>query len=525
MSVQNIPPSGHVQTLSSVLSSVDVEPLADVRVEAFRRPAIERRRHLRSHVSPRPIGRVYAIRVALTTAPLLVADVLAVSVSALMALLLTPATISAGAVGDPLRLLLALTAGVLAVNLALGLYPGTGVSPVPELRLTTISVAVLTAAFMLGSLVRGSAGHLQLTLVSFGVWCALALPLSRSLVRSVVSKTRWWREPILVLGDCEAAEQTAAYFASKPTLGLRPVAVSVEGGRITSNYPEDPAEFSDDLASLRLFAERHNVFWAAIPLPENPSPKLNHLAIGCANLFPHLLLIRGTLDLPSLWTGATECGGMLGIQIGKSLLLPGPRSVKRILDATLGVLLSIASVPLIALIAVAIKLTSSGPVFYTQTRIGKGRQPFRMWKFRTMVVDADRVLHRHLEADPRLREEWDRDQKLRMDPRVTKIGSLLRRTSLDELPQLWNVLRGDMSLVGPRPVPEPEIPRYGDRFGLYLNVMPGMTGLWQVSGRNGLAFEERVRLCSYYVQNWSPWLDLHILARTAKVVVRGNGAY
>lgn len=142
-----------------------------------------------------------------------------------------------------------------------------------------------------------------------------------------------------------------------------------------------------------------------------------------------------------------------------------------------------------------------------------------------MVKDADEVLKEYLEKHPELREEWERDQKLRSDPRVTRIGRILRQTSLDELPQLWNVLRGEMSLVGPRPIVQDEVIKYGEKFALYIKVKPGMTGLWQVSGRNDTTYQERVNLDTYYIRNWSLWLDLYILARTAWVVLTRKGAY
>ena len=142
-----------------------------------------------------------------------------------------------------------------------------------------------------------------------------------------------------------------------------------------------------------------------------------------------------------------------------------------------------------------------------------------------MVANASQVLEECLRSDPGLRAEWTRDHKLKHDPRLTAVGRLLRKTSLDELPQLWNVLRGQMSVVGPRPIVGEEIPRYGDAFELYKKVPPGLTGLWQVSGRNNLAYAQRVDLDLYYIRNWSPWLDLYILARTITAVLLARGAY
>jgi len=164
-------------------------------------------------------------------------------------------------------------------------------------------------------------------------------------------------------------------------------------------------------------------------------------------------------------------------------------------------------------------------VFYQHVRVGRGGRWFKTLKFRTMVKDADRVLKDYLARHPELQEEWDRDHKLRHDPRIIPVvGRLLRLTSLDELPQLWNVLRGEMSLVGPRPIVSEEVAKYQSWYSLYTQVRPGLTGLWQVSGRNGTSYEDRVRLDAYYVMNWSPWMDMYILLRTVRTVLWCEGA-
>ena len=218
-------------------------------------------------------------------------------------------------------------------------------------------------------------------------------------------------------------------------------------------------------------------------------------------------------------------GGILGLEIRQRLLLYGPRLTKTILDCTLTLLLGIVALPLFVLIMVAVKLDSPGPIFYGHYRLGRRGRPFTAWKFRSMVTNADVVLKQHLVRNHLLREEWERERKLKSDPRITRVGRFLRRTSLDELPQLWNVLRGQMSLVGPRPIVDEEIPYYADKYELYKRVHPGITGLWQVSGRNDVTYAERVNLDAYYVRNWSVWLDIYILLRTIWVVMIGDGAY
>jgi Undecaprenyl-phosphate galactose phosphotransferase WbaP len=207
------------------------------------------------------------------------------------------------------------------------------------------------------------------------------------------------------------------------------------------------------------------------------------------------------------------------------LLNPLARRCKRCCDILCALLLGALALLPMALIALAIVLESSGPAFFRHTRLGKGHRRIRIWKFRTMVDDAALLLQAHLEQDPRARLEWARVHKLRKDPRITRAGRLLRRSSLDELPQLWNVLRGEMSLVGPRPITQDEVARYGSRFTLYSKVRPGLTGLWQVSGRNDTDYQTRVNLDCAYIRNWTPWLDLKICARTVLVMLQGRGAY
>ena len=181
--------------------------------------------------------------------------------------------------------------------------------------------------------------------------------------------------------------------------------------------------------------------------------------------------------------------------------------------------------PLIAGIALAVRLSSPGPIFFSHRRIrGHGRF-FSMWKFRTMCVNSAEVLETYLASNPEARDEWKKDHKLKQDPRVTGVGEFLRRTSLDELPQIWNVLAGSMSLVGPRPIVAAEVEKYGEYFSDYCMVKPGVTGLWQVSGRSRISYAERVQLDRRYAQTWSLGGDLRILRRTLNSVVNQDGAY
>jgi Undecaprenyl-phosphate galactose phosphotransferase WbaP len=207
------------------------------------------------------------------------------------------------------------------------------------------------------------------------------------------------------------------------------------------------------------------------------------------------------------------------------LLLPLPRIMKRSFDIVACLVGGVVILPLLLLIAIAIRITSPGPVIFRQRRIGQNGRYFMACKFRTMVIDANRVLEEKLKSNPAYRREWEADHKLKDDPRVTPIGRWLRKTSLDELPQIWNTLKGEMSLVGPRPIVDAEIVKYGRDFELYTSVLPGISGLWQVSGRNDTTYQQRVDLDSYYVRNWSPWMDIYILSKTVSVIVSRRGAY
>jgi Undecaprenyl-phosphate galactose phosphotransferase WbaP len=244
-----------------------------------------------------------------------------------------------------------------------------------------------------------------------------------------------------------------------------------------------------------------------------------------ASDFSHLTIIPDLRGVCSLGAEARDFCRELTLEVRKDLLLPGPRLAKRLIDNVVALALGIATLPLVLLIVILIKLESRGPVLYRHSRIGRGGSTIEVLKFRSMVVDGDWVLRQYLVQHPELALEWKRNQKLRNDPRVTRIGKFLRRTSLDELPQLWNVLKGEMSMVGPRPIVQSEVDRYGECFSLYTQVTPGLTGLWQVSRRNDTSYSERVEMDAYYVRNWSVWLDLYLVARTASVVLEGRGAY
>jgi lipopolysaccharide/colanic/teichoic acid biosynthesis glycosyltransferase len=200
------------------------------------------------------------------------------------------------------------------------------------------------------------------------------------------------------------------------------------------------------------------------------------------------------------------------------------RGAKRAADICGALVFFVLFGPMYVLVALAVQLSSDGPIHFWQTRMGRGGRAFRFYKFRSMMPNSDAVLHEFLNENDAARTQWDEFQKLEEDPRVTRIGRFIRRASLDELPQFWNVLKGDMSLVGPRPCMKRQRSLYGEQWGHYCAMKPGITGLWQVSGRNRLPYARRVELDAHYVAHWSLWLDLRIALRTVRAVVVGEGS-
>lgn len=222
-----------------------------------------------------------------------------------------------------------------------------------------------------------------------------------------------------------------------------------------------------------------------------------------------------------------EFFGFKALKLKYNLLIPRNATIKRILDLLASLVIFIIISPIFILIALLVKITSKGPVFFKQPRVGLHGRKFILYKFRTMYLDADDRLNAFLEKNPEAKEEWINFRKLKSfsDPRITPLGKILRKLSLDELPQFLNIIKGDMSLVGPRPYLEEELKFLGKKQETILSIKPGLTGLWQVSGRNEVPFEERVLLDEYYVRNWSIFLDIAILVRTVFTALKGEGAY
>jgi Undecaprenyl-phosphate galactose phosphotransferase WbaP len=405
-----------------------------------------------------------------------------------------------------------------------GLYPGIVSNVVSEIRRTAAaSTVVFLVLAVLTFLMRVADLYSRLVfLMAWGIALA-AVPLTRALVRSLFAKEPWWGYPVVVFGDGDVALKLLHRLRRTPRHGLRPVAIVARG------YPEgasiDGVPVFERLGQAGLDRRRLGPSRGLVVVSGTGGHELVDALHSHSTLLPRLLMVPGLDEVSSLDIEAKDVCHSLMLESLNRLLLPWPQAVKRALDVVCTVALGVVALPFAAVIAVIVRLESPGPALYGHARIGRDGRRFIVWKFRTMTLDADRVLESHLREHPELAAEWRLTQKLKRDPRVTRFGRFLRRLSLDELPQLWNILRGDMSLVGPRPIVTGEIEKYREAYASYSRVRPGLTGLWQVSGRNDVTFDERVGLDAYYVRNWSPWLDIYVLARTVSVVLTRAGAY
>lgn len=410
----------------------------------------------------------------------------------------------------------------LGVYASIGLYSGVSVGAPEELRRATIASTVLFLC--LGAVtvsIRGGRHSFTWTLFLAIVLSVALVPLARECVRQAFARAPWWGYPAVVFGAGPTASAVIKAMLDEPGLGLKPIAVLDDAEWVTDLHGV-PVVGGAELAPLLLVPNRPA--YAVFAMPDVPHSELMSMVERYGVNFSHVLVVPELTDFASLWVQPKSLGGMLGLELRQQARGDQPMA-KRMLDLGMCLLGSWFVLPLCALIALLTRLDSQGPILYGQKRIGHRGKLFTAWKFRSMVLDADRILEKYLNDNPNLREEWERDRKIKSDPRVTRIGRFLRKTSLDELPQLWNVLIGDMSLVGPRPIVHQEIERYGASFELYTRVKGGLTGLWQVSGRNDTTYHQRVQLDIFYVRNWSVWLDLCILFRTIAVVLFGHGAY
>ena len=399
-------------------------------------------------------------------------------------------------------------------------YPGISVNPVAEIRRISLANASAFLFISVALALHRAAMVPYLICLSASVSASLVILTMRAFIRQTGSQFDWWGYPVVLFGGGAVAHSVLRKLMSQPHLGLRPVAVVTDqvAGREMEGVPVFKSEHMDQIASS-------GVKHAIVAAPELSQSEFAEVMERSGNAFPHLILIPDTDFIWKVGAHARELMGILGIQVRNNLLDSGSRVAKRAIDLASSTLLALFLLPLMAIISLFIVLESGFPVFYFQRRLGLGGRIFRMWKFRTMAQDSSVVLDHCLANNAEMRKEWAEFQKLRNDPRVTKVGRVLRRTSLDELPQLWNIIKGEMSLVGPRPYLDAQLTNYRAAYSIYVKTTPGLTGLWQVSGRNRTTLAQRVAYDTYYIRNWSVWMDIYLLAKTVSAVLTRDGAY
>jgi Undecaprenyl-phosphate galactose phosphotransferase WbaP len=403
-----------------------------------------------------------------------------------------------------------------------GLYDPINRGPVSELQsITIVTSMIFLFVVSLSFILRTTELLSRFVIVLCWILALGIIPLGRSVARSVFSKTNWWGELVAVVNVGSPKADFVQHLIRHPKVGARPAALIDLDSPAVNDYGK-MQEILQDLRASGAYPRR--IGCAMFVFEGSPLVTLNILG-EFQDLFSRIILIGIAPEQRLNWSGAIDLAGVPGLEVRHNLLDRRAQIIKRAMDIILSALALVTVLPFGLLIAILIKIDSRGPVFFRQVRVGIRGDLFGMWKFRTMHTEAEQMLDRLLEADPSTRAEWDEYQKLKDDPRITRFGRFLRRFSLDEIPQFWNVLMGEMSIVGPRPYFPNQREAYGTSRSFYTRVRPGVTGLWQVSERNQATFADRAMIDAEYVRNWSIWFDLYILAKTPWVVLLGARAY
>lgn len=383
-------------------------------------------------------------------------------------------------------------------------------------------IAVLLFFFVRANSTEHSIAFLALLwLFSF-----ICLIIMRYLLKRILDERKIFRIPLLIIG---AQEEALAFIKSiNNDIGMSSYKVV---GLISDKNPVKGLEsypLLGDFKDIEKIIKTTGINNVLIAIPYLEQVKMQNIIHRVQPLVKNICIIPNLTAIPmgggiDVETFFTE--KIMLIRVRNNLERRLNRIIKYLFDMILTIVGTICISPLLVIIAIWIYKDSPGPVIFKHMRVGKDGKEFPCYKFRSMCVDAKEKLEELLKNDPKARAEWERDFKLKHDPRITKSGAFLRKTSLDELPQIFNVLKGEMSLVGPRPIIKAEMERYGNYINDYLMVRPGIAGMWQCSGRNDIDYTERVHMDSWYVRNWSVWLDIMILWRTFKAVFAKKGAY
>jgi Undecaprenyl-phosphate galactose phosphotransferase WbaP len=402
-----------------------------------------------------------------------------------------------------------------------GLYPAVGMGLISEFRLLTITTSLIFLIASSSSFIMHMVTPIsRLAFLFMWLVCLALVPVGRVVTRTILARNGWWGEPAAVIGPAGLSRSIVERYRRDLKSGICPQVIFVpceSHHRHQSGMPEY------DVGEMAHYSAVHHIHSAMVVY--HSLEELPELRERYQDTFERIILVREGdegLILSGLTVG--EYDGRLKFEIRHNLLDRWAQRQKRAIDLVGSTIGLIVLSPFLALVALLIKLDSPGPVFYRQKRLGKKGEVLGMVKFRTMHVNADEMLAAYLAQNPDKKKEWDCYQKLHEDPRITRMGVWLRRFSIDELPQLWNVLIGEMSLVGPRPIMLNQETQYGETLKQYERVLPGITGMWQISGRNRTTFAQRAEFDLRYVMNWSVWMDIYILIRTIWVVITRDGA-
>jgi len=395
------------------------------------------------------------------------------------------------------------------------------------LKAVLLSFLFVLAAISLGKLNNEFS---RTVLVLCCLFSIIAMPLGRFGVKTMLWRWGLWAKPVLILGAGKTGELVARALLRDSYLGYK-----IHGFLDDDHVKKSRGIKLNDVhfpvlggfEECEAVMEHSGVRDLIIAAPGMLPAKLVDLVNRLQRVSSSVLVIPDLFGLPVASVKADYFFDeqVLSFRVENNLANPANILLKRIFDLTIGLAILICISPVMLLLVLVIKLDSPGPVLFPHKRIGRRGESFNCYKFRTMVTNAQELLAELLKKDNSLRQEWERHYKLKNDPRITRVGAFLRKTSLDELPQLINVLKGEMSLVGPRPITEKEISHFDSYINDYCLVRPGVTGLWQVSGRSEIDYLQRVRLESWYIRNWSLWLDITLIMRTFAAVLAGNGAY
>ena len=406
----------------------------------------------------------------------------------------------------------------------MGLYPGIALAPAEETRGFTIASFLAHGAMIISRYIQYESVDSVFVALAFSfVFSSTAIMVCRDIMHYNIFKLKMKGIPAVIFGAGTTGRLMVDRMLKAKKIGYEPVLILDDNPWSGESYRDIPIIHDTGLGPE--IVRRYNIKMAIVASPNLEQAQMSHIINHSVSAFRYNVFIPDFMHSNNIWMSVRDFDGILGLAASHKLKMFWNLAIKRFLDLLFVSLGGLIILPFLLLIALAVKCSSPGGVLYGHSRIGLNGKPFRAYKFRSMVKDADKKLEEVLNADPSLREEWEASHKLKEDPRITRIGKFLRKTSFDEFPQLLNIISGQMSLVGPRPVTEPELVKYGENAGRVLSVKPGLTGLWQVSGRSDTDYADRISYDLYYLQSWSVWLDLWIIYRTPNAMFKGKGAY